>query len=96
MGRERVCRMDPRRPESNFWVTVGTKELEVLNSAINQLGNQESPIFSGISIAFGEPYYLLLGSSGPKIPRSIPPKNALSDLGMLATMGVESSGEDVL
>lgn len=66
--------MDPKRPESNFWVTVGTKELEVLNSAINQLGNQESPIFSGISIASGEPYYLLLSSSGPKIPRSIPPR----------------------
>lgn len=59
MGRERVCRMDPRRPGSSFWVIVGTKELEVLNSAVNQLGNHEtSPMFSGMSIAFDEPYHL--------------------------------------
>lgn len=46
--------------ESSFWETVETKDLEVLNSVINQLGNQEtSPIFSGISIAFGEPYRVL-------------------------------------
>lgn len=51
--------MDPRRPGSSFWLTVGTKELEVLNSAVNQLGNHEtSPMFSGMSIAFDEPYHL--------------------------------------
>lgn len=56
--------------ESSFWATVGTKEPEVLNSALNQLGNQEtSAFYSGLGIAFGEPYRVLppLSSCGPKI-----------------------------